>query len=152
MRVGIQGLVDVLDANPVADPLFQYGFTNYGKTPAFLTELCIEYCIQPALPERPIYRKPIMLAGMVVIPAEKDSPALDERWRVMFDKYFLRQEFEPIRQGNSQLFLYGYFRYRDVFETRYRIGFAFGFTASMAPLVYTSRDAPAYVYREKENS
>ena len=108
--------LEMLQTNPVANPELEYSFTNFGKTPAFITEMCFQFHIGPRLPDAPAYTNRAPLEGMFVVLAERDTPPIAHTWFSLFNQYFVQQDFEPIRRRQSGLFIYGFMEYSDVFD------------------------------------
>jgi hypothetical protein len=142
---------DIMDgAVGVADPTLHYGFTNYGKTPAFLLEMCWESVIALRLPPIATYKN----CGEVgeeffVIAAETDINHAFP-WSHLFGRYLTEDDFAPIRRMEQRLYVYGFFRYRDVFERCWRVGFAYHFDSKGQAHVVAPDIAPGYWYRQLE--
>jgi hypothetical protein len=149
MRVHLDDLA-LLNTDPVADPVLRYGFTNYGKSPAPMLEACWEKYVGLKLPDRPAYKNIGPLFGMLIIPAEQDVDPPGHKWSHIFGEYLTQQVFDPIRKKQARLYIYGYIRYEDVFECRYRVGFAYWIDPKGNAHVVTPEQAPLYVYRHEE--
>lgn len=148
MRVHLSGL-EALDATGVADPVLGYGYTNYGKSPAMMLEACWERHFGLRLPEQPSYSNRGPLFELLIIPAEKDVD-FGQKWSHIFGNYLTNDDFDPIRKMQHKLFVYGYIRYRDVFEQAYAVGFAYWIDVKGQAHVVTPEVAPTYIYRRKE--
>jgi hypothetical protein len=154
MRLRIEGPEsgrDIMDGGVgVVDPVLHYGFTNYGKTPAFLIEMCWELLIAPRLPAAPIYNNQGEIGhDLFVVGAEQDINH-EFKWSHLFGKYLTEDDVTPVRRMEQRLYVYGFFRYKDVFERRWRVGFAYHFDIRGQAHVVAPDIAPAYWYRQLE--
>jgi len=154
MRLWIEGREpggDIMDGGVgVVDPMLHYGFTNYGKTPAFLIEMCWESLIAPRLPAAPIYKNRGEIGhDLFVVAAEQDINH-KFKWSHLFEKYLTEDDVTPVRRMEQRLYVYGFFRYRDAFERHWRVGFAYYFNIRGQAHVVAPDVAPAYWYRQLE--
>ena len=104
MRVSLEGQIpnhDIMEGwLGVADPVFHYGFTNFGKSPAYMSEMCWEHYFGQHLPDTPIYENRGPLFELFVIPAERDFD-LSHPWSRVFDKYPTKYLMEDERRPKS---------------------------------------------------
>jgi len=137
------------DAVGVIDPILHYGFTNYGKSPAFLQEMCWETINAPHLPETPVYKNRGPVGGLFVIAGEQD---IDHgfKWSHLFGKYLTEQEIEPVRKKENKLYVFGFFKFSDVFDRTSSVGFAYHIDAKGTAHVVAPDIAPGYWYRRLE--
>jgi len=132
------------------DPKVHYGFHNYGKSPATVTEFCLERFFGLRLPQPPAYTNIVQTFNFVIVEAEKDL-ALEHSWNTMFGGYLSEEEMEPVRKMSQRLYIYGYIRYSDFFNRRTIVGFAWRVDAKGAPHFVSPEQAPLYVFRRFEN-
>jgi len=141
---------DVMDSGVgVVDPLLHWTLTNHGKSPAIVTELCWQKFFGLRLPDIPIYNNFSRLPRELVIGAEKGDEQAHQ-WSFLFGNYLTEQDMEPVRKMESRLQIYGYVRYRDIFDRRIIIGYAFRLNAKGEPGLVTEEEAARYIYRRFE--
>ncbi len=141
---------DVMDSGVgVVDPLVHWKLTNYGKSPAMVTELCWQKFFGLRLPDIPIYDNCTPQPREYVIGAEKEEN-LSHKWSFLFGTYLTEDDMEPVRKTESRLQVYGYVRYRDVFDRRIIIGYAFRLDAKGNPSLVSDEEAAIYLYRRFE--
>jgi hypothetical protein len=68
---------------------------------------------------------------------------LKQKWSTLFVTYLTEQEVEPVRKFEKRLYIYGYVKYRDVFDRNTTVGFAYHLDAKGTPSLVTPDEAPA---------
>ncbi len=138
---------DIMGESNLGDPVVNSVFHNYGKSPAFLVDVCWETTYGLALPDVPRYVHVSTFEATDVVPAESKTEPMGVKWHEIFGRYLVEQNVAFVRRMETRLYLYGYFRYRDAFERMHRIGFAYHI-GERGRVYYVRRDlAPPYWYR-----
>jgi hypothetical protein len=141
---------DVMDSGVgVVDPLLHWTLTNHGKSPAIVTEICWQKFFGLRLPDIPIYDNFSRLTRELVVGSEKEDKQ-SYQWSFLFGDYLTEDDMEPVRKMESRLQIYGYVRYRDIFDRHFIIGYAFRINAKGNPGLVSHEEAAIYVYRRFE--
>jgi hypothetical protein len=92
-------------------------FKNYGRTPAILHHLFIDWDVTSRLPDEPDYNRQYPLEDHVIEP--RDSFDFFTTGDVIFDS----TQIEAANRGPERLWVYGYLSYSDFLRNEHRIGF-----------------------------
>jgi len=117
------------------------GFRNYGRTPAFVTEIFIGSQLIPDLPPdpKPNYWSPIPVKPVVVVPPNERftrSRYLAGRLR--------REDLHAILQGKTNYWVYGYVNCLDYRGDTHRTGFCARWRVE--PDIWSHDGPPNYTY------
>ncbi len=123
---------------------------NYGRTPAFVSEVLINVEIAKALPDPPSYQT------IITIP---DDFVVEEKGKYLWTDYLMKR---AIRFSDADIltltatdkayfFIYGYIKYTDIWGNSHRYGFIYTWnvgTDSITPV--SPKTYPHYSYRRQE--
>jgi hypothetical protein len=101
----------------------KFCFANYGRTPASLLELRAELCAtnigkSPEMIDPDDPRK-VDQFGELIGPGKKSVPMI----RIFREFPDVGAKMNAIDQGGADVFLIGFVRFRDIFDSRYTLGF-----------------------------
>jgi hypothetical protein len=142
---------DIMRNSEIANPDISYIIWNFGKTPAFLTEVCWEHAFGLRLPDVPQYQNVAPVIASEIIPAETATGPITARWQDLMGRLLVEENVAHVRRMETRLYVYGYFRYRDVFERVFRVGFVYIVDVRTGNMIPANPDTvPGYIYRREE--
>lgn len=127
------------DHSPPNWPNVIVGFRNYGRTPAFVTEIFIGSQLIPDLPPDPTYWSPIPVKPVVAVaPNETFTPS-----RYLAGP-LCKGDLDAILQGKTNYWLYGYVNYLDFRGDTHMTGFCARWRVE--PDIWSHDGPPNYTY------
>jgi hypothetical protein len=116
-------------------------FNNYGRTPAILLHLFIDWDVVSRLPDEPVYQRLYPLDG-VIEPGDKFEFHTDA------DVIFDAAQNDAAVRGQKRFWVYGYLSYADFLRTEHRIGFcAVWRNVGEGPFYLMEAGTDKYVYQ-----
>jgi hypothetical protein len=91
-------------------------FKNYGRTPAILDHLFLDWDVTSRLPDEPDYQRLYPLDGVI-------EPGETFEFSTKTDIVFDETQIEAASKGGERFWVYGYLSYADFLRTEHRIGF-----------------------------
>jgi hypothetical protein len=124
-----------------------FHFANYGRTPATLTEVLDEFCIcgpnEMPTPVNPEDRGVEYPFG-VIVGADKTSPPSSRSQSRDIDP----DTWLTFSAGDSELFLMGFVRFRDIFDKRHITGFCLKFNKAENRFLFDGDERYNYTRNE----
>jgi len=128
-------------------PSVELGFTNFGRTSAFILERCIEVRMTPTLPPDPVYNAtetlPLVEAVESGASAEANAP---RRLGDLADS-----QVQQLLSGAATLWVYGFLRFRDFLGMDHKNGFCLRWVPPPREAgtggTFIPDGPPAYVYQ-----
>ncbi len=98
---------------------------NYGRTPAFITDVNILVRIGKTLPIPRRYAKPVEYITRVVL--TNGEPKSFQTYRYFEKGLFLQEKIDAVTTGDAMLFVYGYLTFNDFMDRPHTRGFVWGY-------------------------
>jgi hypothetical protein len=128
-------------------PSVEIGFTNFGRTTAFLVERCIEVRMTPTLPPEPVYNTTETL--QLVEAVESGGSVSASASRRLGD--LAESQVQQLLAGTATLWVYGFIRFRDFLGMDHKNGFCLRWAPPARDAGtgggFVPEGPPAYVYQ-----
>jgi hypothetical protein len=106
----------VIPSLPPAPSEIWVWFKNYGRTPAILLHLFIDWDVISRLSDEPDYQRLYPLDGVI-------EPGDTFEFRTASDVIFDQAQIEAANRGTERFWVYGYLAYVDFVRNQHRVGF-----------------------------
>jgi len=104
---------------PAAPGSISVKYENFGRSPAIIVEKCIEWLVAPELPPQPIYKAIVVAANGDIVDRSANRQHSVGEDRIQFsDEVRL-----ALDSHETNLWAYGFVRYRDYLNGEHCIGF-----------------------------
>ena len=120
------------------NPWVEFVLINYGRTPAMVSTLRAELFLGENLPRRRKFSNAIRFNGPSILHREPDL------YKIEFPRVLTDEEIDEFNNERLHFYLFGYLKYRDVFDTYHERGFGFRFDKQEAG--FRSAGGSAYNY------
>jgi hypothetical protein len=117
-------------------------FRNYGRTPAILHHLFLNWDVTSRLPDEPDYDRLYPLEGVI-------EPGDTFEFRPeQYDVIFTQAQIDAASKGSERFWVYGYLSYADFLRNEHRIGFCAVWTSVKdGPFHLMQAGTDKYIYQ-----
>jgi hypothetical protein len=125
------------------NPWVEFVLINYGRTPAMVSTLRAELYLGPELPRTRQFNNAVRFNGPSVLHREPDL------YKIEFPRVLTEKEVAELNDERLHFYLFGYLKYRDVFDMHHERGFGYRFDKQEAGFRTVGGNAYNYYFRTK---